>query len=373
MTEAARHLLAALHALEGRDDALLASLDEAAWSAVAALAIKQRVGPLLFETSGLPIPPAVRQTLKARATTAATRSLQLQAALRELATEVAPLGIDLIVLKGMHLALAVYAAPALREMGDIDVLVREDHLSTVVAAATALGFTPAHGAHAEHHLPPMIRGRIVFEFHNTLDSRPWQHAVREWSTTRIEIIDLPDNIKALSVEDLLVHSCMHSADAHAMESGLRALCDVQAILTRHGGTLDWRHVSTRARTWQCERSVELLLRLCHRYLGVMVPVTSQSVSPPQDVLDCAIAHIFDSRPAPSDAAAAFTTAGLWSKLRLLCDRLRRPTGESALQRTNGLMKRHGAWLVRANLFPPRAMREALARRTRITQWLREKP
>ncbi len=57
-----------------------------------------------------------------------------------LATRFEAQGIDTILLKGSALLLGAYAHPALRPMGDVDVLVREGDAPRAIAAAQSLGY-----------------------------------------------------------------------------------------------------------------------------------------------------------------------------------------------------------------------------------------
>lgn len=51
-------------------------------------------------------------------------------------------GVEIIVLKGLSLALSYYAAPALRPMVDVDVLIRPRDIDTTIATLEAAGWTP---------------------------------------------------------------------------------------------------------------------------------------------------------------------------------------------------------------------------------------
>ncbi len=378
MTSAARHLLAALHELEGRNDGLLANLGESGWTEVADLAIRQRVGPLLLSRPSLPLPESVRATLRTRAQFSAMRVLKQQAALRELAGSVAPLGIDLIVLKGMHLATTVYPSAVLREMGDIDVLVREDALPALTSSAGSLGYASPSSGFSSHHLPPVVRDRVVFEFHQHIDSR--EHGIKAPLNAlfqRSVATGLAANIRFLSAEDLLVHLCMHAADGHLMESGLRGLVDVQAVLKHFDRALDWPLVAATAKEWQCERSVGLIFTLCRRHLGVATPLDVSSAidtEPPSHVVDAALDQIFGTPSATSEATATLArTPGIIGKIRVVLDRLRRPIPESRIRRAVGLIQRHGFWLLQAQLPGQKTIKSRLANRHALADWIRDRP
>src|SRR5204863_6393847 len=52
--------------------------------------------------------------------------------------------VDVLPLKGLHLAHRVYPSPSLRDMGDLDLLVRRGALPDADAALRRLGYVPDH-------------------------------------------------------------------------------------------------------------------------------------------------------------------------------------------------------------------------------------
>jgi hypothetical protein len=376
MQPAARHLLAALHEPQGRDHALLARLGDAEWAEVADLAIRQRVGALLLSQSrtGLVLPSEASRKLEERTRAGALRSLRLQAALRQLATAVAPQGIDLIVLKGLHLACAVYPHAHLREMADIDILVDERHLPTVSASASTLGYRPVEAGLATHHLAPIVRDGVSLELHYSIDSRAHGSPIVASDVAELETAVFAPNVKFLITEDLFVHLCMHAADSHVFESGVRSLCDIQALIAARGPAIRWERVAARAAQWNCERSVAAIIAMCRRDLGVHVAAEATRLfpAPPIGITDAALCHMFDTEKVTSEAAAKFATAGgVLAKARIAFDRITQPTQESRISRIAGLYKRHAGWLFRAELATDEKQRRSLQRREDLTQWLRK--
>jgi len=272
------------------------------WRAVATLAIRQRVGPLLFSRKHLPFPDDVRAQLRARAEVSAKRVLMQQAAFRELAARVAPHGISLIALKGLHLATSVYPSPVLREMNDIDVMVRPEQVETVSDVVRALGYRPlgeipvAIALKAMHHVPRFIKGQIGLEVHWRLapaGTPPTVEPEALWSGARP--LGLAPNAMTLAPEDLLVHICVHAAGLHHFEQGIRPLCDVLTMLSVWRDRLDWDGVVERARAWQCDRSVAIVLTLAQSRLGAPLPAE-------------VLANMADARPSAAIVDLAFTQA-----------------------------------------------------------------
>lgn len=373
------------------------------WREVAALAIRQRVGPLLFSRSHIPFPEEVRTTLRARAALSARRCLLQQAAFRELAAAVEPQAIPLMALKGLHLATSVYPNAALREMNDIDVLVRPEHVEPVSSAARRLGYRPvvefpvARAIGAMHHVPRFLNGKVGLEVHwrlATPGAPPRVEPDDLWTVA--EPSPLSGHARQLSPEALLVHVCAH-AGSHHLEQGIRPLCDVQAIITRFAGTLSWPLIVELARQWQCERSVALVLLLAQSTLGVAVrddlPGALSIRRPSSSMLELAITQmlsetrdIYETSPA---AGELLSTRGLWAKWGHLRERIWLPphlmeaqypdagTGRLAragipARRLFDMIRRHAFGLLRLASRRTGVARAALDRRNVLIAWLRER-
>jgi hypothetical protein len=200
--------------------------------------------------------------------------------LSDLLRELHVAGIAVVVLKGAYLAQAVYGEPALRSMGDADVLVQRADLARATALMRAGGWrdkvpgamTPEHG----HQLPTLVLGGAQVELHWAIedDDSPfaidsdglWRRAVRA------EIGGAP--ALALSPEDLLLHLALHAAYGHGwlqFESGLRPLADIVACLKHFGAGLDWDIVVDRARAWGVHPSVWVTLVLVRDLLHADTP------------------------------------------------------------------------------------------------------
>jgi hypothetical protein len=399
MLPVARHLLAALHDPTGRDDALLAGLSDAEWADVARLAIRQRVGPLLLSRPGLAFPADVRADLRARAQRAAMRVLRQQAAFRHLADAVAPLGIQVMALKGLHLATAVYPSAGLREMGDIDLLVLPEHVEVVAETARSLGYSQilASGDSLQH-LPPFHREGITLEVHyQLLSSASATPPPTSLLLVRSRPLKVAGNAVGLGPDDLIVHTCVHAAGNHLFELGLRPLCDLHAIVKKFPTQIDWATVVARAAEWRCRRSLMLMLCLARDHLGVPIPpgvfASTPGSAPSQDVLDAALSTMVSGAGELAHkshtAAQLLHLNGPVSKVRYVVSQLFLPSATQAAasadlskpwwirtghiaRRAVGLARRHGGWLWRASRERNGALRQALDRRNALAEWIRER-
>lgn len=254
------------------------------WDEVLALCAHHRVSALAYHGLTLlgpaaTVPVAVVETLKDRATSNAMRLLQLSAETEALALAMSERRIPMALLKGMHLAAAVYPARGLREMIDVDVLVQKAEVQTALSVLDQRGYRPIRpfsldvDMQVAHHATPLRRGRCSFEVH-------WALA-KPSSNLHLSMADVWARMRPLTVgraaclclsdEDLLVHLCHHAVASHDLTIGLRPFTDIAVLLTRRQGTIDWSLVHAISRQPHVARAVALMLALTERLFGVNPP------------------------------------------------------------------------------------------------------
>ena len=400
-------LLAALHREQAADrQAALAGLSAEEWSAVADLAIRQRVAPLLLHDLGRSgrlamVPAGAAAALREHARAAAVHGVRFQAEFAALARAAAPLGIPVVALKGLHLAATVYETPALRVMNDIDVLVPADALARVADAARALGYRPMYDVDVDltlatsMHLPRFAKPGVELEIHwRFTDPAADLHVPTGEVMARAVPFPLVPPALALAAEDLLLHVCIHGASQHCFEQGLRVLCDVRAILERHGDTLGWDDVVTRAAEWKCARATLLVLRLSRELLGAAVPAAALArlgdATLTSDLVSSSERLIFEEREfstgmsqaaggllsVPSGRRLAYLREHLWPSRPILASVYSLPAGAGLptvayyrVKRIADVIRRYGCPLVSAWWRPRSAERVFIDRRNAVKAWL----
>lgn len=383
-------------------DRLLESLTTDEWTSLGALAIRQRVAPLLTFGSLPLMPVATRQTLEAHARASAIRVLRYQAEFVQLARALEPHGVPLLILKGLHLASSVYPHATMREMNDFDVLVRPEHLDVASAAVRELGYVPVHEVSAlpvsrvTHHLPRFIKPAVGIEIHWRIAPEgkpPLADPPDLWE--RAEPNALAHNAFQLCPEDALLHICAHATVSHLFDQGVRPLCDIRALVAKHGHRIEWEAVAARAFEWRCERGVALALHLADRLLGVEIPqlafdrLASAHLSP--EVVSLAAAQLFDKNVLPEFGEAA----GRLMALRSVPARVRHTWGSVFLPPTQlavmypsaqgkpvtrallplrrlwDLTRRYSWDLVRLAMNRGSEERKFIDRRNALAEWLRK--
>lgn len=164
--------------------------------------------------------------------------------------------IEPILLKGAaHLVTGLYPTPAMRIMGDVDLLIPERRADHAVAAVKKLGFAPVDAGleDGHHHLPPMHRADVGFaiEFHTRVMhdeshlSAPvsWFEEQTQPMTFRGLRVKVP-NPTALIAHNL-VHDQLNHANFEANLVQLRQLLDFALLRARHDNEIDWRELDRR--------------------------------------------------------------------------------------------------------------------------------
>ncbi len=275
-------LLRCLRARKGGTEKMpLAGIAADRWDELVEQAGRHGVKALLYkrlqETADVgDIPCAAFQRLHEAYLRSASHNIRLFRELGSLLTSLGEQGIQVVVLKGGHLAELVYRNLALRPMWDLDLLVRAADLGRVQNRLRQLGYGSSWRSG---------EGRACVDVHWTIacpDTRFSIDIDELWSRAQpATIAGVPTLILAL--EDIVLHLCLHAGYHHAFALGLRPLCDIAETLFRHLDAVDWEAVVGRARSWGVQRCVYLGLRLSHELLDAPVPKEILESLEPEDV------------------------------------------------------------------------------------------
>ncbi len=271
---------------------LLAPGDDVGWARVVDLAERHHVAEHLFARrdgdwwGACPAP--ARERLRRRY---AQTSLHNAACLEELAGLLDDLrghGVRPVLLKGAALLATVFGDPALRPLGDVDLLVRPEEIETAGAALAARGFVldesfQTADFYRKHH------------FHLI-----WRHAARPWLCIEVHwdvalpIMDVRWNAEGLRREaqpatiagaaalvpsppELLLHLALHAAlTSFALLGQIR---DVAAVAAAAGDGLEPALLWRRAAAGRIERPLAGALSLAARVWPGRAVATLAAASP----------------------------------------------------------------------------------------------
>ncbi len=254
------------------------------WDAVATLAAREGVEPLLYATlRGLPWVPSglveqSRQVYLAQGLRNALLFRELEVALAAL-TEA---GIPTLVLKGAALIPRLYSNPALRPMVDLDVLLHQEDVPAARRRLEDLGYQPALLEPAdgltlafenELLLTRADRTETAVELHWSLfDSPHYQHRLPMgwfWETAvEAQVGNTP--VRILGPEAELLYLCGHLA-LHHRGQGLLWQHDLAALLAAGADTLDWDALLARGQAMELLLPLQTLLPRLAREWGTPVP------------------------------------------------------------------------------------------------------
>ncbi len=252
------------------------------WSYLIWEASQHRMTPLLYWHLNTlcpeVVPKATMSYLREHFNANARRNLLLTGELLEVLELFSAHGILAIPYKGPLLAASVYGNLALRQAGDLDIMVHKENVPKVGELLVSHGYQPDHQlAHGQEILLPHSQyafhraaGRISLEIH-------WQFAPKHFAfpldfhklSTRLEPTSLGGcEIDALSPEDLLLILCVHGGK-HVWEQ-LRWICDIAELIRIHQ-EMDWERIVAQAMCLGCERMLFLGILLARNLLGAALP------------------------------------------------------------------------------------------------------
>jgi hypothetical protein len=253
------------------------------WKRLMAMAHDHGLTPLLhrhlaaFEAT---VPRWVLLELWGRHEARARLNRAIAAELLELLHWLESAGIVAIPFKGPVLAQALYGDVAMREFGDLDILVRASDLARARAALEAHGYVPRYPlspaveaaflrSRAHHHLVMRHPARTLVELHWRTDAHfPVEAEGEDWWAHRPTEAFMGTRVRAFEARERVLLLCLHGTRHHW--SSLGWLVDV-AEAVRQDEALDWDWILARAASLGCERRLAVGLHLAAELLGAPLP------------------------------------------------------------------------------------------------------
>jgi hypothetical protein len=271
------------------------------WEALLAVAQPHHLLPLLYErlaeVDGGRVPPDVMAHLQGAYYANLLRNRRLGAELAEVIGALRREGVEAIVLKGGALAWTVYASLAQRPMADLDLLVRREQMEQVGVVLESLGFSlpaemPARRVRFERRFGGGLEWVRSAEGQTThLDVK---HDLLGWDWCRGSFpvessalwaaaspFDLNGTLMwQLSLEDSLIHLCLHPALHHGYACPLISYVDIDRVIAAAEEAFSWSRLVERARRFQVKTVVYCGLQYAQHLLGTSVPSDLQAALKP---------------------------------------------------------------------------------------------
>jgi Uncharacterised nucleotidyltransferase len=290
------------------------------WNAVLDQADRHGVEPLLYQALSdfkELIPAEHFNSIARKYQTNVHKSLMLSRELIRIVDELSAVGIVVMPYKGLALAEAVYGDIALRQSGDIDLLVRIADLTRVCEALAKLGFTKQlRWSPAEERSYLKSGYECVFDGtagRNLLEVQwaiqPWFYAVdfdMEGLFRRGVTIPVAGHpMKTPSLEDLFILLSLHAAKH--IWGRLIWICDLARIMEI--SNLDWSQIGMAARSLGIQRILRVALLLANRLLDTPIPSRAETNIPHDEtaaeIASGIEAHIMGDRAFDIESVAYF--------------------------------------------------------------------
>lgn len=255
------------------------------WDRFLLLAQQHRVIPLvhkhLKKLKG--IPPNISQTLQKSQQEIALKNLAHLAKLIKLLNLIEQHGLQAVPYKGPVSAQTIYGDLALRQFGDLDLIIRERDRDQFVDLLLANGYQLQSQVNApltsqlayEYHWHFVSDDGFIVEIHWALTYKfmPFPLDIEQlWS--RLETVSLGNiTVRHLCAEDQLLILSMHGFKH--LWSRLVWVCDIAELL-RQSPALDWTKLLSQTHTLGCEHILLFGLAVAHELLNVPLPEQIQS-------------------------------------------------------------------------------------------------
>ena len=250
------------------------------WEALLRLADQHRVMPALYQAlhGREDVPSSIQTALQSRFQSNSVRALRFSAELARIADAFRKSGIQVLAHKGPALAQLLYGDVALRQFGDLDLLVRPDDVPGAIAVLRQAGYEPQLQL-SPRQARAYLRSGYEYVFglaaqRNLLELQ-WR-IVPRFYTVDFNLDALFERSVGLAVEgvrmemlwreDLMLALCIHAAK-HGWEQ-LGMLRDIAALAA--SGTY-WHQVTAAARQIGVHRIICISMLLAERLGGDPAP------------------------------------------------------------------------------------------------------
>ena len=290
------------------------------WNSLFDLAKHHGTQPALYQALSAvesAVPPEPMQALRQAFETNLHKALLLSRELIRIVDRVAALGVQVMPYKGVALAEALYGDIALRQSGDIDLLIRPQDLPRIRDAVRELGYTPHSSFPVDHERAYLKSGyELAFDGAAGPNLLELQWAVLpRFYAVDFNMDSLFQRAITLNVagrpmltplrEDLFSILCVHAAK-HVW-GRLVWLCDIAQLVTHPD--LDWDAIGAQAQALGIVRILRVSMLAANRLLGAAIPAAVERSLPP-DPAALALAdevqnHIVAAAPYNTESGAYF--------------------------------------------------------------------
>lgn len=177
--------------------------------------------------------------------------------------------IEAIPLKGLHLARRLYPSPGLRDMGDLDVLVRRADVDGADAALRALGYVPGHDA-ARVAAEGGPLNAVAYDRHGDLPVHLHWHVSNASLPHFMYRVDMEEIWNEARGGEMAPHHLVVTLCEHALKHSFGELILLTDLELASRGA-DGGRIAETARRWGLERAVHYARVLLRDLTGARPP------------------------------------------------------------------------------------------------------
>lgn len=254
------------------------------WEALIDKATRLRVTPLVYQVIvdyNLSVPVEVKNTLHQHFLKTLHKNTILFDSYKKILVEFDKKDIKVIPLKGIFLAEAVYQNIALRQLSDIDILIKEENIQEALDILHSLGYEDFAGGvksnyiftHKDQkHVPVLIKNGVGVELHiKPVHEEDYRIPIHEFwdNTVSSSIIK---GVLFFKPELLLLHILLH-LDEHILYARTHFVgyVDVVNITNFYKNNIDWDKFMSICKKYACEKEVYRQLAICCDTFSLEVP------------------------------------------------------------------------------------------------------
>lgn len=261
------------------------------WDKLLKLSIDTHLAPIVHESlhGSNDVPETVADSLSSARNQVLAMNMRLYAVFEWFLQEMNSKGIPIIPLKGIYAAEKLYGDIGLRHLSDIDVLVKREHVQSVVEIMQRHGWNikeaKSHSDLIERELEvahpyTFYQNGVVIELHTHLYDHKHGALIPTdelWEIAHEESF-LSGTIYQFDTPMLLQHWCLH-LHKHLLghEVKMVSFWDIRLLLEKHQG-FNWKRFKELCNKYSCEEEVFQVLGLCHKYWNTAIPDEFQMYS-----------------------------------------------------------------------------------------------
>ena len=264
---------------------MLETLAPSDWECLLQQSFRHDIAPLLHyrlrtNYPDIDIPKKIRLALKTMYHYSVQQNTQLYKAFLKILEVLQNDGIPVIALKGVHLAKAVYGNTALRPMCDIDIMIKKKDLDHVEDRLLMLDYGPKERQSIEercayhHHLDRFTKpGNVPIEVHwNIAPVNAFFRIEMNGIWERAEKTQFSgQDVWLLSIEDLLLHLCLHVSYNHQFSIDFKHIYDIYELIHQCRHKMDWEQLIKTAHVWGVHDFIFATLSVTRQIMAAEVP------------------------------------------------------------------------------------------------------